>query len=645
MSKTTVRQTSTPSKQSIWQHTLQFTKGVGKAATGTVVCLSLLSGAVITGGLVGLALSFRNLPDVRVLESYSPTETSYIYDVKGRLLNRLHGEANREVVALEDISPELKQAVLAIEDSHFYQHQGVNPTSIARALVVNWESGQVVEGASTITMQLVKNVFLSPDRTFSRKLAEAVLALRVEQVFTKDEILEMYLNTIYWGHNNYGVETAAKSYFQKSADELSLSEATMMAGLIQAPEQYSPFIDYAETKRRQAIVLSRMEDLGWITPKTADEALAAPLLVGKPTAWQQSKLPVITEAVRAELYERFGKEVVEEGGLRVQTSIDFFFQQMAEEAVQDAHQQLTNRGLRNHQMAIVAVDPRTHFVKAMVGSVNYEASQFNRAIQSRRQPGSSFKPFVYYAAFATGKYTPESMIKDAPVKYRDGSGYYRPKNYGGGFAGDVSLRKALMQSRNIPAVKLGQEVGLNNVIDVTKKLGVKSPLQPVVSLPLGSIGVTPLEMAGAYATFANNGWHSDPTFIVRVSDSQGNILLDNQPEPKLVLDQWAVASLNNVLQGVVESGTGTQAKIGRPAAGKTGTTSSERDVWFVGYVPQLATAVWIGNDDYRPLGAGVTGGGFAAPVWRKFMQRALVGEPVQQFTPPSQFQRPQPPSN
>ncbi|MDR9405123.1 MAG: transglycosylase domain-containing protein, partial [Halothece sp. Uz-M2-17] len=471
MSNTTVRQDQ-PSQPSLWQQTFQFTKGVAKAATGTVVCVSLLAGAVITGGLVGLALSFRNLPDVRVLEGYSPTETSYIYDVKGRLLTRLHGEANRDVVRLEAISPELKQAVLAIEDSHFYQHQGINPTSIARALVVNWQSGEVVEGASTITMQLVKNVFLSPERTFSRKIAEAVLALRVEQVFTKDEILEMYLNTIYWGHNNYGAETAAQSYFQKSASELNLAEATMMAGLIQAPEQYSPFINYAATKARQATVINRMEEIGWIPVQVADETIQQPLLVGKPTAWQQSKLPAVTEAVTAELKERFGEETVTEGGLRVQTTIDFFFQQMAEETVQDAHQQLLNRGLQNAQIAIVAVDPRTHFVKAMVGSVDYENSQFNRALQSRRQPGSSFKPFVYYSAFASGKYTPSSTIKDAPVKYRDGNGYYRPKNYGGSFAGDMSLRKALMQSRNIPAVKLGQAVGLDNVIDVANKLGI-----------------------------------------------------------------------------------------------------------------------------------------------------------------------------
>lgn len=640
MSNPTIRQDQSQT-QSLKQNAVQFVQGVGKIATLTVIGVSVLAGSVVTGGLVGLALSFRNLPDVRLLQSYSPTETSYIYDVKGRLLTRLHGEANREVVELDEVSPELKQAVLAIEDSHFYEHQGVNPQSIARAFVANWQSGQITEGGSTITMQLVKNVFLSPERTFSRKLAEAVLAIQLEQVFSKDEILEMYLNTIYWGHNNYGVETAAQSYFQKSASELTLAEATTMAGLIQAPEQYSPFINYSQTKRRQSVVINRMEELGWITPQIADSLKEEPLLVGKPTSWEKSQLPAVTQAVQAELREKFGEEALLEGGLRVQTSIDLFFQQMAKETVKEAHQNLINRGVRADQVAIVAVDPRTHFVKAMVGTVDYDQSQFNRALQSRRQPGSAFKPFVYYTAFASGNYTPNSMISDTPVKYRDGSGYYRPKNYGGGFSGTISLRKALTQSRNIPAVKLGQQVGLDNVISVAQKLGIKSPLQPVTSLPLGSIGVTPLEMAGAYATFANNGWRSDPTFIVRVTDSDGNVLLDNRPEPELVLDQWAVASLNNNLQEVINSGTGTKAQIDRPAAGKTGTTDVAKDVWFVGYVPQMATAVWIGNDDNRPLPGNASGGEYAAPVWRQFMKKALTNEPVQQFPDPSQYERPQ----
>lgn len=624
---------------------LRFVGGVAKATGGTIICCSLLATSIATGGLVGLAISFRNLPDVRILENYSPTETSYIYDVKGRLLDNLHDEVNREIVAYDRISPELKRAVLAIEDSHFYQHRGINPNSVARALVTNYRSGSVVEGGSTVTMQLVKNLFLTRDRTVSRKLAEAVLALRVEQVFDKDEIFQMYLNTIYWGHNSYGAETAAQSYFQKSASELNLAEAAMMAGLIQAPESYSPFTNYTETKRRQKLVLDRMASLGWITAQQAQEALAEPLLVGKPTSWQESKSPFVTEAVVAELTERFGRETVLKGGLRVQTTVDMHFQEMAKETVREAHQRLRRWGVRADQVVIVAVDPRTHYVKAMVGSVDYRSSQFNRAIDSRRQPGSSFKPFVYYTAFASGKYTPFSVVNDSPVSYRDGSGWYEPKNYGGSYAGAMSIRSALLQSRNIPAVKIGQAVGLDETISVARRLGIESPLQPVRSLPLGSIGVTPLEMAGAYATFASNGWHSEPSVIVRVSNSNGEVIYDNIPQPKLVLDQWSVAALTSVLKGVIEEGTGTRAYIGRPAAGKTGTTTSERDVWFVGYVPQLATAVWIGNDDYRPLGVGVTGGGYAAPIWRQFMLKALEGQPVEHFPSYNSFERPKPPQS
>ena len=621
---------------------LNFALGTVKAASGTVLGITMVGSAIAAGGLVGLAISFRNLPDVRVLRNYVPAETNYIYDVKGRMLTSLHGEANRELVTLEQISPELKRAVVAVEDSNFYAHRGINPYSIGRAVWANYQKGGVSEGASTITMQLVKNLFLTQERTLTRKLAEAILAIRVEQVFTKDEILEMYLNNIYWGHNNYGVQTAAETYFRKSASELNTSEAAMMAGLIQAPEQYSPFIDYQATKARQGVVIERMGTVGWITAEEVEAAKKAPLLVAKPTAWQKSKLPFVTEAVVAELEERFGKERVQKGGLRVQTTIDINFQKMAEESVRDSHRRLRRWGVRADQVALAAVDPRTHFVKALVGGVSYDESQFNRAVQSRRQPGSSFKPFAYYAAFESGKYTPYSIIDDAPVTYRVPSGWYKPQNYGGkkDFAGKMSLRTSLIQSRNIPAVKIGKSVGLEKLVDICRALGIKSPLQPVISLPLGSIGVTPLEMAGAYATFASNGWHSETTMILQVADSRGNILLDNQPKPQQLLDPWATASVTSILKGVISEGTGKNANIGRPAAGKTGTTSSERDVWFVGYVPQLSVAVWVGNDDYKTLGKGVTGGDHAAPVWRSFMLKALRNEPVQYFPSPSKFPRP-----
>jgi penicillin-binding protein 1A len=619
-----------------------FFQGVSRVAGGTALGLLMVSTAVVTGAVVGLAISYRNLPDVRILRGYVPTETSYIYDVKGRPLTSLHGEANREVVELDQISPNLKRAVMAIEDSHFYHHRGINPNSIGRAVVANWKSGGVVEGASTITMQLVKNIFLSHQRTVSRKLAEAVLAVRVEQVFSKNDILEMYLNNIYWGHNNYGVQTAAKSYFNKPAAQLNLAESAMMAGLIQAPEVYSPFNNYKTAKERQALVLSRMRTLAWITPAQEEAALKEPLKLGKPTAWQESKLPYVTDAVVAELRQKFGKETLTKGGMRIQTTIDLDFQNMAESTIQRAYNSLRGRGIRTKdlQISLVAVDPRTHFVKALVGGVDYNKSQLNRAIQSRRQPGSAFKPFVYYTAFASGRFTPETVVNDSPVRFREAGGFYSPKNYGGGYSGQVSLRSALMQSLNIPAVILGRRVGLNKVIEVCRLLGFESPLIAVTSLPLGSVDVTPLEMAGAYATFASNGWHSKPTFIMRVTDSRGNVMLDNTPKPKLVLDPWATASLNSVLQGVIQGGTATSAQIGRPAAGKTGTTDNEKNVWFVGYVPQLATAVWIGDDRNRTLGKGITGGGFAAPIWRDFMAQALKNERVEYFPSPSKFRKP-----
>jgi penicillin-binding protein 1A len=614
-----------------------FFGGISQIAGGTILGVTMLVSSVVAGGLVGLAISFRNLPDVRVLRSYAPTETTYIYDVKGLQLASLHDEANREVVPLNRISPNLKRALLAIEDSHFYYHQGVNLTGVGRAITTNFKKGGVTEGGSTITMQLIKNLFLSQKRQFSRKLAEAVLSIRLEQIFRKDEILEMYLNQVYWGHNNYGVETAAQSYFGKRSADLNLAEGAMMAGLIAAPEKYSPFTNFKAAKKRQEQVLGRMVDLNWITPAEEKKALAYKIKLGKIKTWQTSKLPYVTDAAIEELNQRFGRETVRKGGMRIQTTIDYNFQLAAERVVYNAYERL---GRNKYQISLVAIDPRTHFVKAMVGGVDYKKSSFNRAMYANRQPGSSFKPFVYYTAFASGKYSPESTVYDGPVRYRDGSGYYSPRNYGGGYSGAMSIRNAIMNSTNVPAVKLGKEVGLDKVIQTCRTLGIKSPIEPVVSLPLGAVGVTPVEMAGAFATFASNGWQSETTTILRVTDSDGNILLDNTPQPQLVLNSWATAQVNSALQSVVNGGTGKEAYLGRPAAGKTGTTSSERDVWFVGYVPQLAASVWIGKDDYTPLGRGVTGGTYAAPIWRSFMKEALQNEPVESFLPPSKFKRP-----
>ncbi|MFO8037819.1 MAG: PBP1A family penicillin-binding protein [Sodalinema sp.] len=622
----------------------RFVQAVGKVTASTLLGTTLLGSSVVAGGLVGLAISFRNLPDVRVLRSYMPTETSHIYDINGELLLSIHDEANREVIPFEDISNNLKLAVLAIEDSHFLVHQGINPGAVIRAALANLESGETVEGASTLTMQLVKNLFLTPEREFSRKVAEAVLAIRLEQILDKNELLELYLNQVYWGHNLYGAETAAQSYFNKSARDLTLAEAAMMAGLIQSPESYSPFTDYQLAKRQQAIVLNRMVALKWITPEEAQEAREQPIRLGNISSFSSSISPYVTGAVVDELTERFGRETLSKGGMRVQTTVDLSTQRMAEQTVKDWHTRLFNQGLyrdfEQGQLALAAVDPRTNFVKAIVGGYDYTQSQFNRATQAQRQPGSAFKPLVYYTAFATGNYGPESIVSDTQVSYPDGDGLYTPRNYGGGFSGAVSIRKAIEVSLNIPAVTLGQEIGLNRVIEVSRLLGIESPIDPVISLPLGSVDLTPLEMAGAFASFASNGWRSDTTLIAQVTDSKGNVMLDNTPRPRLVLDPWATAALTDTLQGVINQGTATSAKLDRPAAGKTGTTSSQRDIWFVGYVPQLSVAVWAGHDNNVPLSYGATGGGFVAPVWRDFMQKYLADEPVENFRSPAEFDRP-----
>lgn len=621
---------------------LEFWKGVGQITGCTLLSITTLTSSVLAGGLLGLAISFRDLPSVRTIRNFVPAETTYIYDIKGRLLASIHGEVNREVVPLKKISPHLKRAVLASEDTSFYHHHGIDPVGVGRALLVNLEAGEVQEGGSTLTMQLMKNLFLSQERTFTRKIAEAVLAIRLEQVLSKDEILDLYLNQVYWGDNNYGVQMAARYYFNKSAANLNLAESAMMAGLLPAPENFSPFINLELAKQKQKEVLLRMLELDWISQQDYNQALKQKIQLNNKRTLEGSAAPYITNSVAQELVRKFGRDALLKGGMRVQTTVDAKFQMMANKTVKRWHQRLKRQGLRNNQIALVAIDPRTHFIKALVGGVDAKTSEFNRATQARRQPGSAFKPFVYYAAFANGKFTPNTIVQDTPVRYRDGNGWYSPRNYDNSFMGAIPIRKALSLSRNIPAIKLGKAVGLNRVIETSRTLGITSPMEPVTSLPLGAIGVTPVEMASAYATLANYGWQSPTTLIIRVSDSNGNVLIDNTPEPRLVLNPWASASVIDVMQSVINNGTGRAAAIGRPAAGKTGTTSSERDVWFVGTVPQLTTAIWVGRDDNRRLGYGATGGGTVAPIWRDFMRNALKNVPVENFKRPSNFSRPRP---
>lgn len=617
-------------------------KGTLKAFGGTLLGIIMIGGAAVAGGLVGLALSFRDLPDVRVLKGYVPVETTYIYDINGELISRLHGDVNREVVTLDRISPHLKRSVLAMEDAYFYTHKGIDPSGIGRAILANFTAGGTVEGGSTLTQQLVKNLFLSNERSLNRKVAEAVLSMRVEQVFTKEQILEMYLNQVFWGKNTNGAETASQNYFGKSAADLTLAESAMLAGTIQAPSVFNPVDNFTEAKKRQGLVLDRLTELNWATPSEIKAAKAQKITIRKQgISYEASRVPYVSQAVTDELEEKFGKDVVLQGGLRVQTTIDLKLQRIAEEVGTEGHNDLVNRGVFADQLALVAVDPRTGFVKALVGGVgDFDKNQYNRAVLARRQLGSSFKPFVYYLAFASGNYTPDSGIDDSPMTIPDGDEPYVPRNYDNKFSGTISIRQAIAVSRNIPALKLGIEFGNENVVALCRKLGINSPMKPVVSLPLGAADVTPMEVAGAYAVFASGGYKSKTTLIARVTDRNGNLILDNTPKPELILDPIAVSYLTDSLRGVVTNGTATEAQMsdGRPVAGKTGTTSDSRDAWFVGYVPQLSVAIWIGNDDYTPMANGVTGGVYVVPIWRKFMERALAGQPIEQFPVPAEIQ-------
>jgi penicillin-binding protein 1A len=617
-------------------------KGTLKAVGGTLLGIIMIGGAAVAGGLVGLALSFRDLPDVRVLKGYVPVETTYIYDINGGLIARLHGDVNREVVTLDRISPHLKRSVLAMEDAYFYTHKGIDPSGIGRAILANFNAGGTVEGGSTLTQQLVKNLFLSNERSLNRKVAEAVLAMRVEQVFTKEQILEMYLNQVFWGKNTNGAETASQNYFGKSAADLTLGEAAMLAGTIQAPSVFNPVDNYSESKKRQGLVLDRLLELGWATQAEVKAAKAQKITIRKQgISYEASRVPYVSQAVTAELEEKFGRDVVLQGGLRVQTTIDLKMQRIAEEVAAEGHKDLVDRGAYADQLSLVAVDPRTGFVKALVGGVgDFDKNQFNRAVLARRQLGSSFKPFVYYLAFASGNYTPDSTTDDSPMTIPDGDEPYIPRNYDNKFSGAMSIRQAIAVSRNIPAIRLGIEFGNDNVVALCRKLGINSPILPVVSLPLGAADVTPMEVAGAYAVFASGGYKSKTTLIARVTDRNGNLVLDNTPKPELILDPIAVSYLTDALRSVVTNGTATEAQMsdGRPVAGKTGTTSDFRDAWFVGYTPQLSVAIWIGNDDYSPMANGVTGGVYVVPIWRKFMERALAGQPIEQFPVPSEIQ-------
>ena len=594
----------------------------------------------LTAGLFFYAVISRDsLPDT------DPALTTRFYDTNNELLTTLYRE-NRIEVSLEEIPLELRQAVIAVEDAHFYHHYGINLASVSRAALRNIRRRRIVEGGSTITQQLAKNLFLTHERTFHRKVEELVLTFQLEHNFTKDEILNKYLNTIYFGHGAYGVEAAAQTYFDQPVSQLSLAQSSLLAGLPRGPGYYSPLIEGNQeaARRRQAHVLNRMVEIDFISPEERDNALEEELVFRE--EWDKS-LPAghfIDYIIERELVGRlnYEREDIYRGGLNIYTTLDPSLQEAGEKALEKGLEAFPQRYLDSQEVeqpqgALVALDPQTGQVKAMVGGSSYKETTLNRAV-SRRSPGSAFKPFLYAAALEEG-YTAASFIKCEPISIDvpGSENPYEPRDFGGGFHHrELTLREALVQSCNVSAVRTNMELGPDKLVEYAQKMGIKTPLNPVPSLALGTSEVTPLEMAAAYAPLANGGLKVEPVFITKVTDSRQVTLWENSPLRERVMGELTAFILTDILQEVLEpGGTGWRASglIDFPAAGKTGTSSGYRDAYMVGYTPQLVTSVYIGDDHQKSL-ENSTGGSLALPLWADFMNDALIGHPPRDFSLP-----------
>ena len=578
-----------------------------------------------------------NLPDVSAVYS-PPSESTRIYARDGKLIASLYRE-NRAFLSLKEIPLILQQAVIAIEDDRFYSHRGVDARGILRAMIRNLRAAEILEGGSTITQQLARNLFLTHRRQVSRKLAESILAVEIERRLTKQEILERYLNQVYFGQGAYGIELAASVYFGKSARELTLSESALLAGLIRGPSLYAPHQNMTLAKQRQLLVLQRMTELEYISAEQAAAAGAGPIRLAaeKNAGLVGVRAPYFVSYILPTIVEHYGEDLVYNGGLQVYTTLDLDMQIVAERAVRDGIDEAQRRKLNVTQGALVAIEPRTGYVRAMVGGYDFNQSQFNRAWQARRQPGSAFKPFIYVTALANGV-PPTKMIDDAPVEYfvPDATPefqHWKPKNYDEKFRGPVTMRYALENSINIPAIKTIAEVGAGRVIEYARRMGIKSPLQPNLSLALGSNDVTPLEMTSAYGTLAGLGVRTEPIPIKKIQTRSGQVLEEHEPRPELALSADIAYVMTDLLKGVIARGTGRGAAMGRPVAGKTGTTDDYRNAWFVGYTPSLVTTVWVGNDDNSPMKK-VVGATVPAKIWASFMGPATQNLPPDDWAMP-----------
>ncbi len=593
---------------------------------------------IIAGLMFGyIFAAYQSLPEVG--NNMRPAVSSQVFDSQGKLITTLHSDQNRLPIVINKVPKNLQNAFIAAEDNRFYDHIGVDPIGILRAVVTNLTNRGIAQGGSTITQQLAKNAFLSQDQTLKRKIQEAILALELERKYSKKEILEMYMNQIYFGRGAYGIQTAAHTYFGKDVGDLTLAECAMIAGLPKSPNYYSSSVN--EATARKNVVVGQMEKYGYITPSQAEEAKKSSLdIKQKSTSNTTDETAYFIDYVTQEIAQKYGDDALYKDGLKIYTTLDTDKQHAAVQAMRHLPETHTDdQGLTQPQGAIISIDPKTGHILAMVGGRGQDS--FNRASMAVRQPGSAFKPFVYMTAMEHDM-TPDTIMEDKKVEY----GGWSPHNADNSYQGRMPLWKALALSVNTVAVQLADKVGPSNVIANAKKLGITTLVEDgspnddnLASAALGGLtkGVTPLEMAAAYGAFANKGVYIKPTAIVKILDRNGNVLEDNSSDVQKtqVMSEKTAYEMTSMLEGVIARGTGTAASIGRPAAGKTGTTDDNHDAWFIGYTPDIVTAVWVGDDTGSQSLGEIYGGTVPAQIWHDYMASAVSGTSADDFDVPA----------
>lgn len=601
------------------------------------LCLVIFAGL----GFGYIFAAYQSLPAVG--NNMRPAVSSQVFDSHGRLITTLHSDQNRLPIDINKVPQNLQNAFIAAEDNRFYEHIGIDPIGIFRAIFANLTNRGIAQGGSTITQQLAKNAFLSQEQTLKRKIQEAMLALEIEHKYSKKEILEMYMNQIYFGQGAYGIQTAAKTYFNKDVNELTLTQCAMLAGLPKSPNYYSPFNNLNEAKKRKNVVLDQMVKYGYVSAAEAEDAKNQDLGLSKSHQSKEAdEYASFIDYISQQVAKKYGDDALYKEGLKIYTTMDVDKQHAAVRAMRNLPNNYTDEnGLTQPQAAIVSIDPKTGHILAMVGGRGQDS--FNRASMAVRQPGSAFKPFVYLTALQHDM-TPDTTMDDQPVTY----GNWSPKNAGGSYSGTMTLSDALAHSVNTIAVQLADQVGTKNIIANAKKMGITTldAKDDNLAMALGGLtkGVTPLEMASAYGTFANKGVHVKPTAIVKILDRNGNVLedastLEKEETKTRVMSEREAYEMTTMLEGVIDHGTGTAAAIGRPAAGKTGTTDDNKDAWFVGYTPDIVTAVWIGDDTGSHSLGEIYGGTIPAEIWKDYMSSATSDESGGDFSAPSGMER------